>query len=415
MSHANCKLGKVITFVFFTLFIYKTSTGENATDSTAGKNEYEVLNIGGLFSIHAQNGTSGCGPFRIGGYEELTAMLFAVSKVNENTSLLPGIKLLANIQDTCSSIELAAEKSLNYAVVNYQSIYKCNSNESTQDKPILAIIGGRSSDISRAVTSLVGLFHIPVISYGATSTSLNGIKYFTRTIAPVTFATQALIDVIRRFGWNYIILLASNNEYGQFAAGAFRQGLREDKEPICIAVDEQIDKHGNDSLETWEKINKQKEKTKVVVVFADYNDFMAFLHMGSKLDEYIWLSDDMWNGQKSNLTRMIKYAISVIPKQVYITEFANFFNNAPKNMNYLKQHTLFDENWFEEYHLNSQPQGFHNGLFNETESSCVAWGSSEVSYVMDAVYTIAWALHGILCNDSAKICNKSEGKSSVKK
>lgn len=417
MSHTKGMLGKATTFLFFAFFLYKPSTGveENASGSTEGKNNYEVLNIGGLFSIHAHNRTSGCGPFRFGGFEELNAMLFAVSEVNENTSLLPGIKLLANIQDTCSSVELAAEKSLNYTIANYHSIYKCNSNQSARDKPILAIIGGRSSDISRAVTSLVGLFHISVISYGATSTSLNGIKYFTRTIAPVTFATQAIFDVLRRFGWNYVILLFSDNEYGQFAAGAFRERLRKDKKPICIAVDEEITESSNSK--TWRKIYRQKEKTKVVVVFATYDDFMGFLHSHGEniLDEYIWLSDDMWNGQTSNLTRMIKYAISVIPRQVYVTEFANFFHNASQNLNYLKQHSVFDENWFQEYHLNTQTQVFRNSSFNETENSCVVWGSSEVSYVMDAVYTIAWALHAILCNDTTKRCNKSEGKSFIKK
>ena len=417
MYRATYMLGSVTNCLFFAFVICEPSTwaSENTTDSSEGSSGYEFLNIGGLFSIHGRNGTSRCGAFRIGGFEELNAMLFALNKVNENNSLLPRIKLLAKIEDTCSSVELAAEKSLNFTVVNYQSMYECNSGQSSQGKPILAIVGGRSSDISRAVTSLVGLFHIPVISYGATSTSLSGVKYFTRTVAPATFATQALIDVVRRFGWNYVILLYSNNEYGQFAAGAFRQRLRKDKKPICIAVDEQITEDTNGNVKIWKKIYKQKYKTKVVVIFATYDDFMEFLHSGNDLDQYIWLSDDMWNGQASNLTRMIKYAISVIPRQVYVSEFANFFHNAAKDLSYSKRYSVFDDNWFEEYHVISKPQVFRNISLVDTESSCVSWGSSEVSYVMDAVYTIAWALHGILCNDTTNSCDKSEGMSFVKR
>lgn len=412
----NDKLAKVIIFALLAFMFYGRSTvaNENKSDATE-VSEYEILNIGGLFAIHGQrkNRTSLCGPFRIGGFEELNAMLFAVSKVNEDRNILPGIKLQVKVEDTCSSMELATEKSLNYTIINYQSIYKCFGNHSTQDKPILAIVGERNSDISRAVTNLVGLFHIPVISYGATSSSLSGVKYFTRTIAPDTFATQALVDVIQRFRWNYIILLHSDSEYGRFAADSFREKLRKGKKNICTAVDEHINEEMTEGLQiTWQKIDKEKHNTKVVVVFATYEDFSGFLQTGKgkyDLEEYIWLSSDMWNGQTANLTCLLKHAISVIPNQIYIQEFAKFFQNAQKNLHYLKQHSTFSESWFEEYNSLVEAEV-------KNKSSCVVWGSSEVSYVMDAVYTIAWALHGILkCDNTTKSCNKSETKNFFKR
>ena len=415
---ASNKLVHVMISVFLAFMFLECPTVAKENDSTDSRT-YEVLNIGGLFAIHGQAGKnqtsepSACGPFRIGGFEELNAMLFAIDKVNEDESLLPGIKLQVKIEDTCSSIEVATEKSLNYTIINYQSIYECFGNHSAQDKPILAIVGERSSDISRAVTNLVGLFHIPVIGYGATSSSLTGVKYFTRTIAPDTFVTQTLIDILERFGWNYVILLYCDSEYGQFAAESFRERLRKEKKTICTAVDERISDDMTENSKTWQKIYKERRNTKVVIVFATIHDFSGFLQAAGKLgkgkvhlEEYIWLSTDIWNGQWQTtieMTTMLKHAISVIPNQVFIKEFADFFHNARRKMKSLKQHSSFDESWFDEY--NSLPKPNRSSF----ENSCIEWGSSEVSYVMDAVYTIAWALHSILnCNSTTKTCNKSQ-------
>ena len=419
---ASNELVHVMTSVLLAFILLEFPIFAKESDSTESR-AYEVLNIGGLFAIHGQAGknqtsesSTTCGPFRIGGFEELNAVLFAIDKVNEDENLLPGIKLQVKIEDTCSSIEVATEKSLNYTIINYQSIHECFGNHSAQDKPILAIVGERSSDISRAVTNLVGLFHIPVVGYGATSSSLTGVKYFTRTIAPDTFVTQTLIDILERFGWNYVILLYCDNEYGQFAAESFRERLRKQKKTICTAVDERISEDMTENVKTWQKIYKERHNTKVVIVFATNHDFSGFLQAGKgkvNLEEYIWLSTDIWNGQWQTtieMTTMLKHAISVIPNQVFIEEFADFFHNAPRKMKSLKQHSTFDESWFDEY--NSFPKPNRSSCAN----SCIKWGSSEVSYVMDAVYTIAWALHSILnCNSTTKTCNKSQANNFFKR
>jgi ABC-type branched-subunit amino acid transport system substrate-binding protein len=405
MSVSRKLVNNVIFSVFLAIIVCECSTESEM---------YKVLNMGGLFPIHSQkkNQTSLCGSFRIGGFEELNAMLFAIDKVNEDENLLPGIKLKVKIDDTCSSIEVATKKSLDYTIINYQSIYECFGN-SSQDKPILAILGARSSDISRAVTNLVGLFHIPVISYGATSSSLTGVKYFTRTKAPDTFSTQTLIDILEQFSWNYVILLYSDNEYGLFAAESFRERLRKEKKNMCIAVDEHISEDITENLQTWQKIHKEKHRTKVVVVFAIYDDYSSFLQAGKErynLEEYIWLSEDIWNGHTAKLTDMLRHAISVIPNQIFIKEFANFFHHAREKMKSLKQHSTFDESWFEEY------KSYAESETRSSVNSCIKWGSSDVSHVMDAVYTIAWALHSVLnCNSTTKTCNKSETKNFFKR
>lgn len=403
--------------VFAMLIIGLTSL--NGTLHSKGGSNKAVTNdevvIGGLFSLHCErriNRSISCGEFRIGGYEELNAMLFAVKEINENGSILPGTRLRVKVEDTCSSVKLATERSLDYTITKYRFENNCTTNQSSKveaDSPVLAIVGERDSDISRTVTNLVGLFHIPVVSYGATSPSLSDVKYFLRTVPPDNFIAQTMVDLLERFHWNYVILLYSDSEYGRFAANAFRERIRKENGTvkICIAVDEAINAAGSfDSRREaekgiWTKMEKQERKTRVVVVFAIHVDFSSFLQIGKEsghnITKYIWLSDNIWRGEAGNLTSELAYAISIIPDQVYISKFADFFHN--ESSAYVKKE------WFEEFQ--SQRSNLESNR-NTSISTCLPWRSSQVGYVIDAVYSVALALHGIIqCNDSAgKSCEK---------
>lgn len=395
----------VLAFIIVGL-ISQNGCCSRADDSRAVT--YDEVVIGGLFSLHCErrrNRSILCGNFRIDGYEEMTAMLFAVKEINENGDILPGKKLRVEIEDTCSSVELATERSLDYTITKYRYVNDCTTNQSSkvQDSPVLAIVGARDSDVSRSVTNLVGLFHIPVVSYSSTSPSLSGVRYFTRTVPPDTFIAQTMVDILENFHWNYIVLLYSDSEYGRFAADAFRERIRKESgaEKICIAVDEAINAAG--SLESkleaekgiWMKMEKQQRKTRVVVVFASHADFSRFLQIGKErhdIKNYIWLSDNIWRGQTDNLTSELGYAISIIPDQVYIEEFSDFFYN--ESFDYVKKE------WFDEFQSQRSNLG---STRNTSRSTCLQWRSSQVCYVIDAVYSVAWALHGLIqCNASSE-------------
>ena len=403
----------ILEIAVFAMVIIGLTSLNGTLHSKSGSNKAvtndEVV-IGGLFSLHCErriNRSISCGKFRIGGYEELIAMLFAVKEINENGSILPGTRLRVKIEDTCSSVKLATERSLHYTITKYRFENNCTTNQSSS--PVLAIVGERDSDISRTVTNLVGWFHIPVVSYGATSPSLSGVRYFLRTVPPDNFIAQTMVDLLERFHWNYVVLLYSDSEYGRFAADAIRERIRKENgtEKICIAVDEAINAAGSfDSRREaekgiWTKMEKQEQKTRVVVVFASHDDFSSFLQIGKEsghnITKYIWLSDDIWRGQTGNLTSELGYAISIIPDQVFISKFADFFHN--ESSAYVKKE------WFEEFQ--SQRSNSESNR-NTSISTCLPWRSSQVGHVIDAVYSVAWALHGIIqCNFSAsKSCEK---------
>ena len=57
-----------------------------------------------------------------------------------------------------------------------------------------------------------------LISYISTSLSLSDKRYyptFMRTIPSDTYQVQVIIDLILKFNWTYISIIASDNSYGR--------------------------------------------------------------------------------------------------------------------------------------------------------------------------------------------------------
>ena len=63
-----------------------------------------------------------------------------------------------------------------------------------------------------------------------------------RTIPPDTKSTQVMVDLIEELGWNIVLLLHVDNDYGHYAADCFRMAIRDLKNKICIAYDEKFSK-----------------------------------------------------------------------------------------------------------------------------------------------------------------------------
>lgn len=68
------------------------------------------------------------------------------------------------------------------------------------------------------------MFQIPQISYASSSVDLSDktrFEYFSRVVAPDTYQAQAMVDIAKAFGWNYVNTLADDGTYGEKGIGAF--------------------------------------------------------------------------------------------------------------------------------------------------------------------------------------------------
>ncbi len=77
---------------------------------------------------------------------------------------------------------------------------------------------------------LFAWFQIPQISYASTAPELSDDRrydFFSRVVPPDSFQAQAMVDIVKLMGWNYVSTVASEGSYGEKGVEAFMQISRE--------------------------------------------------------------------------------------------------------------------------------------------------------------------------------------------
>ncbi|TFJ97406.1 Metabotropic glutamate receptor 6 [Platysternon megacephalum] len=187
------------------------------------------VTLGGLFPVHAR-GPAGvpCGEVKKEkGIHRMEAMLYALDQINADPQLLPNLTLGARILDTCSRDTYALEQSLTFVQALIQkdtSDVRCADGRPpllTRPERVVAVVGASASSVSIMVANVLRLFAIPQISYASTAPELsdnNRYDYFSRVVPPDSYQAQAMLDVVKALGWNYVSTLASEGNYGESGA-----------------------------------------------------------------------------------------------------------------------------------------------------------------------------------------------------
>ncbi|MEQ2296519.1 hypothetical protein AMECASPLE_025581, partial [Ameca splendens] len=185
-------------------------------------------------------------------------MLFAIEEINNSTDLLPGISLGYNIYDTCGSIPRSIKVAL---ALNNGNNNRSSNPEKTCTKPaeMQAIVGETSSSPSTAISTLIGPFHIPLISHFATCACLSDkTKYpsFIRTIPSDYYQSRALAQLVKHFGWTWVGAVRTNDDYGNNGMAIFT----ETAEQLGICLEYSVSFFRTDSTEKIQKILQQIKK-----------------------------------------------------------------------------------------------------------------------------------------------------------
>uniref|UniRef100_A0A8C7C8D1 Glutamate metabotropic receptor 7 n=1 Tax=Oncorhynchus kisutch TaxID=8019 RepID=A0A8C7C8D1_ONCKI len=196
------------------------------------------LTLGGLFPVHAR-GIPGepCGDIKKeNGIHRLEAMMYALDQINSDDELLPNITLGARVLDTCSRDTYALEQSLTFVQALIQkdtSDVRCMNGEPpvfVKPEKVVGVIGASASSVSIMVANILRLFQIPQISYASTAPELSDDRrydFFSRVVPPDSFQAQAMVDIVKAMGWNYVSTVASEGSYGEKGVDAFHQLSRE--------------------------------------------------------------------------------------------------------------------------------------------------------------------------------------------
>ncbi|XP_033487794.2 extracellular calcium-sensing receptor-like [Epinephelus lanceolatus] len=193
--------------------------------------------LGGLFEVHytsvfpertftSEPRQPSCKGFDTLGFRHAMTMAFAIDEINKNSNLLPNVTLGYSLYDNCGALVVGFSGALSLASGREeQFLLKENCLGAP---PVLGIVGDHYSTFSIAISNVLGLYNMPIVSYFATCSCLSDQQQFPsffRTIPSDAFQVRAMIQILKHFGWTWVGLLVSDDDYGLHVARSFQSDL----------------------------------------------------------------------------------------------------------------------------------------------------------------------------------------------
>ncbi|XP_038603230.1 taste receptor type 1 member 2 [Tachyglossus aculeatus] len=263
--------------------------------------------LGGLFALHANMKATApldhlsvprCknSEVRVVGYNLLQAMRFAVEEINNHSSLLPGITLGYEILDVCyitNNIQPAF-----YLLSNNDYLLPILHSYHDYQPRVVAVIGPGTSEAAVTMGDLFSLFFIPQIAYSASSQQLRNPNRFSnifRTNPHGPSQVEAMIHLLVHFGWNWVIVILSSDDYGQESGRLISDRLPKD---ICIAFQEFLPRPSQPDRRQLENVVRRiKESTaRVVMVMSPDMVLRGFFRevVRQNLTSTVWIASESW-------------------------------------------------------------------------------------------------------------------------
>ncbi|XP_056425655.1 extracellular calcium-sensing receptor-like [Hyla sarda] len=341
-------------------------------------------------------------------YQSMQAFIFTVEEINKNPDFLPNITLGFKIFDTCTVLRRAAEGTLWMLSGGEESVPNYHCGEGT----LAGIVGDSGSTRSILMAQILGLYRYPQISYFSTSPALNNRNLFPsffRTIPSDTFQSKGLVKLILYFGWTWVGLLATDNDYGQLGLQVVRQGIVQ--AGACVAFIEYI-MTGKPNRGAPHIVKVIKDSSaKVVLVLSSDSDFMPVVEELARQDitGKIWIASESWS--TSTLLTKEKFQpvlMGTIGFAIHGGQMVGFVEHL-NNLNPLKSSSdnFLLEFWEETFYCKwNHLQTRANGTYNQTIRTCIGDEKFEnvradvdlrITFnVYTAVYALGWAIKNLL-------------------
>ncbi|XP_026150008.1 extracellular calcium-sensing receptor-like [Mastacembelus armatus] len=260
--------------------------------------------IGGIFPVFNKEisntytfereppGVKCVGVFDLRAFQCTQVMIFSIEEINKNPALLPNISLGYKILNSCSTPTNTLRAALTLAG-------RPEETESTLPCPpaISALIAEAGSSQSLVVAGMLGPFQVPIVSYFSTCACLsNRLKYpsFFRTIPSDYFQAKALAALVKHFGWQWIGVIQSDNDYGRNGILAFSEEVK--KFGVCIAfVGTILRTYTMDKILNVVEMIKQST-VKVILGFAAEGDFYPLMKevIKQNITGIQWIASEAW-------------------------------------------------------------------------------------------------------------------------
>ena len=302
---------------------------------------------------------------------------------------------------------IVADSNVNIASLPFDCVPDSTTNETAKTNlvSISGIVGAAGSRVSVPVAMMGRLFQMPQVSYASTSSLLSDRKrysYFRRTIPPDNLQVLAMVEILLRFGWNYVSILYSEDTYGSSGVNEFVNVSA--GKGICIDLRQGLPLSFSDS--DYDRVVEQlgNSNARVVILFANQDSVRHILrrvHQNKALQRrFTWIASDGWANAFDLVQEFNETAaglFGVLPLTDHLASFDDYISQLTINSNTRNP-------WFSEWYA---------ALANCTQEECDNnTNITNFSYqqdvfvplVVDAVYAFAHALHDFLVDN----CNSTD-------
>ncbi|XP_075122990.1 extracellular calcium-sensing receptor-like [Leptodactylus fuscus] len=349
------------------------------------------------------NKTNNQKEFSIRDFQFVQTMIFAIEEINRNDKLLPNLTLGYRIYDACYTHFQATRGALSLVTGSVDKNDTCVQFPSVQ-----ALIGGGWSTQSIAISRIVALYNIPMISYFSTCACLsNKHEYptFLRTIPSDLFQSKALAQLVNYFNWTWIGLILEDNDYGQNAGSIFKdESMRLGN---CVAFTVVIPAMDPSRKIQQSMANIVSSKVKVVLIIAtEHVVGMIFQEaLRQNISGTQWIASEAWSTSRllyneqthPNFYGVLGFAIQMGA----INGIRDFFANT--HLSQQKSNPFIVNLWEETFNcsVNSSSKILCTGEedLSATNTPYLEMENQSISYnVYKAVYAVAHALHNMVAS-----------------
>ncbi len=101
--------------------------------------------------------------FDVLGFRQALTMAFAIDEINRNSNLLPNVTLGYSLYDNCLKLGIGFRAALSLVSGQKEQFILDKTCEGTP--PVLGIVGDSSSQRSIAISTVLGLYRVPMVSF----------------------------------------------------------------------------------------------------------------------------------------------------------------------------------------------------------------------------------------------------------
>ncbi|KAM8769762.1 extracellular calcium-sensing receptor-like [Acanthopagrus schlegelii] len=258
------------------------------------------------------------------------SMAFAINEINNKSDLLPNVTLGYSLYDNCGALVVGFSGALSLASGQEEQFLL--QQDCLGSPPVMGIVGDSFSTSSIAISSVLGLYKMPIVSYFSTCSCLSDRKRFPsffRTIPSDAFQVRAMIQILKHFGWTWVGLLVSDDDYGFYVAQSFISDLADSGEG-CLAYLEVLPRT-NEPVKLRRIVEMMKKSTaSVVMVFAHEAHSLNLMEevVRQNVTGQQWIASEAWTAatllQTPHLMPYLSGTLSIAVRRGEIPGFREF-------------------------------------------------------------------------------------------